>query len=334
MTQDPSRTSSQSPKKSSPGDSRRTLRRRLIWSIVALVVLLLITLTGSSAYMIGYSLSPDPNRSDTDSCYRLLFERYPQTRSWTDSLRKHQVLRDTFVTMPTGERHHAYHIKKGDGNRKTAFVIHGWRDQAIKFFAYAQIYEQALGYNVVIPDLHAHGQSEGEAVGMGWHDKDDVRHWLEVFKTDTIVVHGVSMGAATTMMLSGEALPEGIQDIRFIEDCGYTSVWDEFAGEMRNQFDLPPFPLMYTSSLLCKLRYGWSFGEASALLQVKKCRYPMLFIHGDSDTFVPTEMVYRLYEAKPGEKELWVTENTEHAASLRNHPEAYLQKVRSFLNMP
>ena len=74
-------------------------------------------------------------------------------------------------------------------------------------------------------------------------------------------------------------------------------MWDEFSGQLKEQFDLPEFPLLYTSSLLCRLINGWSFGEASPLNQVKKCRYPMFFIHGDSDTFVPTEMVYQLYEA-------------------------------------
>ncbi len=43
------------------------------------------------------------------------------------------------------------------------------------------------------------------------------------------VVHGISMGAATTMMLSGEKLPAYIRC--FVEDCGYTSVWDQFQKE-------------------------------------------------------------------------------------------------------
>ena len=104
-------------------------------------------------------------------------------------------------------------------------------------------------------------------------------------------------------------------DIRFIDNCGYTSVWDEFAGELKNQFGLSEFPLMFTTSLLCKLRYGWSFGEASAIDQVRKCQHPILSIHGDSDTFVPTEMVRRLYEAKAGKKQLWIAEGAEHAQS-------------------
>ena len=37
-----------------------------------------------------------------------------------------------------------------------------------------------------------------------------------------IVLHGLSMGAATVLMVSGERLPEQVKAI--IEDCGYTSV--------------------------------------------------------------------------------------------------------------
>jgi fermentation-respiration switch protein FrsA (DUF1100 family) len=152
-----------------------------------------------------------------------------------------------------------------------------------------------------------------------------------VFQTDTMVVHGVSMGAATTMMTSTEPLPPGIRNIHFVDDCGYTSVWDEFSGELQNQFGLPPFPLMYTSSLLCKALCGWSFGEASALNGVARCPYPMLFIHGGSDTFVPTRIVRELYGAKPEPKALWVAPGSGHACSYRDHKAEYTQRVREFL---
>ena len=125
-------------------------------------------------------------------------------------------------------------------------------------------------------------------------------------------------------------MPEGIKDLRFVEDCGYTSVWDEFAGQLEEQFGLPTFPLMYSTSLLCKLRYGWSFGEASALEQVKRCHYPMLFIHGSSDTFVPTAMVYPLYEAKPGTKAPWIADGAEHALSYHEHKAEYISRLRAF----
>lgn len=71
------------------------------------------------------------------------------------------------------------------------------------------LYNHDLGYNILLPDLHYHGQSEGRAIRMGWLDRFDLLHWMEVadgiFGGDTrMVVHGISMGAATTMMASGE----------------------------------------------------------------------------------------------------------------------------------
>lgn len=308
------------------------MKKRIILGFVAIVGIAIIAVIGGSYYMLDYSLAPDPNRADTDSCYNTLFEDYPETKPWVDSLRRIDALRDTFVVMPSGERHHALYID--NNSRHTAIVIHGWRNCGIDFLYLARIYEKLLGYSVVIPDLHAHGLSEGDAIRMGWTDRNDILHWLSIFRTDTMVVHGVSMGGATTMMVSGEPIPVGIKDIRFIDDCGYTSVWDEFKGELKSQFALPEFPLMPATSLLCQLRYGWNFSEASALNQVKHCKWPMLFIHGDKDTFVPTWMVKELYEAKPEPKELWITDGAEHALSYKCHKSEYIRRIISFCKSP
>lgn len=306
------------------------MKKIIVWSLFGLLMVIIVATIGGGVYMLDYSLSPTQNRTDTTARFHTLFEQYPETRPWVDSLRQVEALKDTFVTMPTGERHHALFVNRG--SNRTALILHGWRNCSIDFLFLARLYEKELGYNVVVPDIHAHGLSDGDAIQMGWLDRKDMLRWLSIFSADTMVVHGVSMGGATTMMLSAEAMPKAVKDIRFVDDCGYTSVWDEFAGELRNQFGLPAFPLMYTTSMLCKLRYGWSFGEASALNQVKKCPYPMLFIHGSSDTFVPTEMVHRLYAAKPSNKELWITEGAEHALSYKLYKDDYLQKIKDFCN--
>lgn len=54
-----------------------------------------------------------------------------------------------------------------------------------------------------------------------------------------MAVHGISMGGATTMMVSGEEQQPFVKC--FVEDCGYTSVWDEFSHELKSSFFLPPF---------------------------------------------------------------------------------------------
>ncbi|MGM9713738.1 MAG: alpha/beta hydrolase [Prevotella sp.] len=314
-------------------------KKQCIISIVLfLLLVVLLAVCGGSMYMLSYSLSPDPNRHDIDSAYNALYGRMPDMRTWTDSVRGHGLLRDTFVVMPSGERHHALYLRADSASGRTAVIVHGYKDCAVKFLHLGRMYHRDLGYNIIMPDLHAHGLSEGDDIQMGWKDKDDVRHWIgiatEIFSTEgheaDIVVHGVSMGAATTMCLSGDSLPENVRC--FIEDCGYTSVWDEFALQLKEQFSLPPFPLMYTTSLLCRMKHGWSFGEASPLRQVARCRRPMLFIHGDADTFVPFSMMRPLYDAKPQPKEMLIAHGSEHAKAYNDHMEEYTQAVRRFLS--
>ena len=54
------------------------------------------------------------------------------------------------------------------------------------------------------------------------------------------------------MMVSGEELPDNVKCI--IEDCGYTSVWDEFKLQLKEVFGLPSFPLLNAASLVCQIR--------------------------------------------------------------------------------
>ena len=187
-----------------------------------------------------------------------------------------------------------------------------------------------------MPELYFHGQSEGDHARMGWFDRLDIKLWAnlaaDMWKGCPMVIHGVSMGAATTMMVSGEEdLNPAVK--AFVEDCGYSSVWNQFKYELKEMFHLPAFPVMHVADLMCRLRYGWDFREASSLDQLSKCAKPMLFIHGDSDDYVPTGDIYLNYEAKTsGVKEMWLAPDTDHATAYMNHPEEYTARVRNFLN--
>lgn len=297
---------------------------------------------GGSFYMLDYSLGyehgPGDTRGNVDSAYAELYRRVPDMRPWCDSLLRRGLIRDTFVVMPSGERHHAIYVRNDSAHGRTAVVVHGYTDNCVKFMYLGRMYHRDFGYNILMPDLHAHGMSEGEEIQMGWKDRFDVIRWAEVAEQafrdsvapSRVVVHGVSMGAATTMCVSGEQLPEYVA--AFVEDCGYTSVWDEFSGELRAQFSLPEFPMLYAASALCKLKYGWSFGEASPLRQVAKCHRPMLFIHGDADTYVPFRMMQPLYDAKPEPKAMWVAKGSKHADAYIDHPADYTAAVGRFLS--
>lgn len=320
------------------------MKRRIVIACASLAMLIIAALTAGSLYMLNYSLSVNSHTRDARLKWTANERQYPFLRQWMDSIRQTGALRDTFMVMPSGERHHALFVRDPRAHGRTAVLVHGYHDSAIRMLPIASIYSR-MGYNILLPDLHAHGLSDGDDVQMGWKDRDDVMRWMEaserMFRTrdrrSAMVVHGVSMGAATVMCVSGEPQPRYVKC--FVEDCGYTSAWDEFACQMKEQFGLPPFPLLYTSSALCKVMHGWSFGEASPLRQVAKSTRPMLFIHGDKDTFVPFRMVFQLYNAKKRpvgcdgqvEKKLWIVPRTEHAKSFKDHPQEYTRVVKGFV---
>ncbi|MDU5111858.1 MAG: alpha/beta fold hydrolase [Clostridium sp.] len=222
---------------------------------------------------------------------------------------------------------------QGEKSDKWVIIAHGYTS------SHEDIQPIALnfynkGYNVLTPDMRAHGNSEGKYIGMGWLDRKDMLLWIDyVLSLDSnsqIVLYGESMGGATVMMTSGEALPSNVKAI--IEDCGYTSVQEMFEAELYNRFELPPFPILNAAEVVTSIRAKYNFDEASALEQVKKSKTPMLFTHGGNDNYVPTEMVYRLYEAAQCEKDILVIDGAGHGSAPDVDPDTYYNKVFSFLD--
>lgn len=313
-------------------------RRRTKAIISIVIVILLAVLVGASEYMLDFALHPAKNKGrNYNRELTVMKGRYPWIVPWIDSLQKANAIGDTMVMASDGDRHHAIIIPAGRKTAKTAVIIPGYTDGAIDMLHIGYIYNRLMGMNILIPDLHANGKSEGETMQMGWKDRTDVLQWIgiadSIFSDSTgharIVVHGQSMGAATTMNVSGEKTPPSVKC--FVEDCGYTSAWDEFSYELKEMFSLPEVPILHSASALCKLQYGWSFGEDSPLRQVAKCHKPMLFIHGGGDTFVPTRMVFPLYEAKPSPKYLVVFPHSAHARSYRDHRAEYEKRIVTFV---
>lgn len=207
--------------------------RRIARIITGFILLLVAAVIGGSFYMLAFSLRPDARmREKNATAYEYMYAEYPFLRPWVDSLQTAGALRDTVIADPQGVRLHALYAAAPVPTDRTAVIVHGYTDCAVRMLMIGYLYNHDLGYNILLPDLYYHGQSEGRAIRMGWLDRFDLLRWMEIadgiFGGDTrMVVHGISMGAATTMMASGE--PQRPYVRCFVEDCGYTGVWDEFS---------------------------------------------------------------------------------------------------------
>lgn len=222
------------------------------------------------------------------------------------------------------------HQKK---DNKTVIIAHGYMSEGLAMGDYAKYFYES-GYDVLVPDNRGHGQSEGKYTGFGWLDRKDYVKWIdEVLKKqgaqEEIVLFGVSMGASTVMMTSGEKLPPQVKAV--IADCGYDTVQNELSFQIDDMFGLPTFPLIPLTSVYTKIRAGYSFKEASAVDQLKKNKLPLLLIHGDKDDFVPTKFVYNLEKATSGPKEVVIFKGAKHATSYYSNPQKYEKTIGDFL---
>lgn len=322
-------------------DQRPAGRRRWALRVVlAAVVLVLALLIGVSNYLVSYAIGRSGgggNRTvsldvqESTTAQRTIAAAKREQERMDRAFLKRIPAQDVSLTSVDGLKLSGKVYAQETGHR-WALVLHGYRGSADTALPYAQHFYDA-GYSVLTPSLRGCGESEGRYIGMGWLDREDVLSWIDwIVDRDPqaqIVVDGTSMGGATTMMVSGERTPSNVK--AFVEDCGYTSVYDIFASELRLRFHLPEFPVMPTASLTAKLRAGYSFSEASALEQVKKCRKAMLFIHGTEDDFVPFSMEDILYRAKPGKnKEKIVVRGAGHGESMYLLGEKYWDRVFAF----
>lgn len=244
-----------------------------------------------------------------------------------------QLTKETLWMTNQGLKQDAWYVPAETATNKTVIVVHGFTNDKEGMKPYAWMFHE-LGYNVLMPDNMSHGDSEGQIIGYGWNDRLNVIKWAEMLveqnSDSEITLFGVSMGAATVMMASGEeSLPD--QVVNIIEDCGYSSVWDELKYQAKEMYNLPAFPILYEVSAISKIRAGFSYGQASSVNQLKNNTRPVLFIHGSDDTFVPTSMVYKNYQATQGEKELYIVKGAGHAKSFETDPQAYIEKISTFL---
>jgi hypothetical protein len=241
---------------------------------------------------------------------------------------------DIVIESDDGLKLHGNFIKAGVNSGRTVILAHGYSSKAYHMHSFARFYHDDLGFNVLVPDSRAHGRSEGKYIGFGWLDRKDYLKWIDkaielTGDKSIIVLHGISMGGATVLMTAGEDLPAQVKAV--VSDCAYTSVHEELSWQLRRMYHLPAFPFLYSTSLLSRLIAGYFFKEASALEQVKKTGLPILFIHGGSDCFVPHEMVYRLYDAASGEKELLVIPDAGHGLASEVDYKTYVTRIAEFL---
>lgn len=316
---------------------KNTTKKQKHWlrrTVISLILVIVVVLFGAGSYFFHVGMVPG-HKSFIKNNQRIAKSDPLYTEKiWFVHAKKQKW---TMTSASKGYRLDADYIPASHHSTKNVVILHGFMNSKEKMGEYAAMFHQ-MGYNVLMPDARAHGQSQGKYIGYGWPERYDVRKWTNKLiahngQDSQVVIFGVSMGGATTMMTSGIKMPSQVK--AYVEDCGYTSLNDELNYEAGNLYNIPTpirWPLIKTLSLINRVRNGFFTGEASSVESLHHNHRPMLFIHGNNDRFVPTNMVYSNYRATQGPKELWVVKGASHASSFAHMPKAYRHHVESFLS--
>ena len=255
--------------KAAPG--RRPFALRAVRGVALALVVALVALPWFVSYLVTKARTrPDEQvRTDTPATYGATFEEISFTSSDGNAL--------TGWHMPSS------------GTGTTIVMTHGL------FRSRYELIERGcdlwrLGYGVVLYDLRRHGHSPAEFSTIGFWERRDVEAAARIARErapgDRIVLFGVSMGAAATLLAAAET--EGVAAV--VADSSFLSL----SHTVSHHLALRRIPTMPFAPMLVWMtagRMSFSPSDFDVEAAVSKIRCPVLFIGGTMDERMPVDAV-------------------------------------------
>ncbi len=212
--------------------------------------------------------------------------------------------------------------------------FHGYHGSGVRDFSGGNKLARDMGHNTLVIEQRSHGESLDSTVTFGVREKFDCLSWIEYAierfgKEKSIILAGVSMGAATVLMASALKLPENVKCI--IADCPYSSPADIIEKVCRVDMHLPGKLGRFVACATARLMCGFSLKDEGPVFAVKNATVPILIIHGDADAFVPCDMSRKIFAACSSEKkQLEIFEDAGHGLSYIVDDKRYKETVEQF----
>ena len=276
------------------------LERYFAMTIAITISLLVVIVFGISYF--AYCFAFRAPRRVADSEYSMpKGEQYEDKRPGISKAIEEMLARpyeSVTITSFDGKKLFARYYHVADG-APVQIMFHGYKSSAILDFSGGSNLAVKMGHNCLVVDQRSHGKSEGHIITFGIKERKDCLSWIHYarvrFGQDvSIILVGLSMGAATVLMAADQELPANVKGI--IADCPYSSP-KAIIQKVCKDIHFPP-KFMYPFIRLGAFLFGhFQLEESSPVTAVQQAHIPLLLIHGEDDRFVPCEMSAEIQKA-------------------------------------
>ena len=291
----------------------------MIYIVIGIVLFVLIAAVLIASYVVyNMAFARDDKRIGTP-------EEFPDTEFYTPYVKEMTKNIRAFMEVPCEEVYTTSYdglklhgrFYEGQKDKPVIIFFHGYRANATRDGSGIHTLGATKGLNVLAITQRSHAKSEGKTITFGIRESKDCLSWIEYVKErfgedKKVILWGISMGAATVMTAAARDLPDNVLGIG--ADCGFSSTKDILKCVIK-EMKLPVEPSYWLVKLGAKIYGGLDIEETSAVEGMKKCKVPVLFIHGVDDDFVPCYMTHQNYEACASDKTLVLVEKAGHGMS-------------------
>jgi dipeptidyl aminopeptidase/acylaminoacyl peptidase len=221
-----------------------------------------------------------------------------------------------------------------DGDAPTVVALHGVKKNRTDVLRGALVLCEA-GFNVLIFDGRAHGDSEGRFVTYGFFERRDVESaidWLVAHKQidrQRVGVAGESMGAAIALQVAAHN-----DFVRAVwADSPFASLRRVSAEFLKRVTGLPGKlldPVVWTTMRVANYRGKFDVLAVDPLMLAAKITCPVYLVHGMADQLIASEHSQNIHDALSGEKHLWFIAGVRHARGARHAKRDYAERLVSF----
>ncbi|HET7457565.1 MAG TPA: alpha/beta hydrolase [Gemmatimonadaceae bacterium] len=224
-------------------------------------------------------------------------------------------------------------LARGVAGQGAVLLLHPLHGDRRAMIGRARFLRRA-GYTVLLVDLPAHGESEGDQVTFGVRESEGARAALAFlrrsFPNERVGALGASLGGAS-LLLGADGPAANAADAVVLEAV-YPTIGEAVADRLRIRLGPAGPPLAPLLTLQLRPRLGLDPAAMRPIDRVAELRVPLLVVAGEADRHTLLAESERLFAAAPEPKALWVVPRAPHGDFYAADGAVYERRILAFFD--